>query len=80
MTIERVYSNADLMFSVLKDKSTRHHFWEVVCGTIGILEVSSPLTDQEVGDFKKEPNSIKTLVKAVIGDPTKFEEERPVTH
>jgi hypothetical protein len=80
MTIERVYSNADLVFSVLKDKSTGHHFWEVVCGTIGLLEVSSPLTDQEVGDFKKEPNSIKTLVKAVIGDPTKFEEERPVTH
>lgn len=76
MNLETIYSNSEMMFSVLKDKKSDKHFLEVVCGTIGMYEVTIPLTSEEVADFKMEPSRIHRLVKAIIDNPSEIQKER----
>lgn len=76
MDLETIYSNSEMMFSILKDKESDKHFLEVVCGTIGMYEVTIPLTREEVSDFKIDPSRIHYLVKAVIDNPSEIKKER----
>ena len=76
MDLETVYSNSEMMFSVLKDKESDNHFLEVVCGTIGMYEVTIPLTREEVADFKIDPSRLHRLVKAVIDNPSAIQKDR----
>ncbi|MBK8575467.1 MAG: hypothetical protein IPN90_07270 [Elusimicrobia bacterium] len=80
MELETIYSNSGMMFSVLKDKESEKHFLEVVCGTIGMYEVTIPLTREEVLDFKIDPSRIHRLVKAVIDNPSEIKKERVGGH
>ena len=76
MEHETVYSNSEMMYSVLKDKKSDKHFLEVVYGTIGMYEVMIPLTKEEVADFKIDTSRIHRPVKAVIDNPSAIQNER----
>lgn len=76
MELETIYSNSGMMFSVLKDKESDKYFLEVVCGTIGMYEVTIPLTRDEVSDFNIDPSRINRLVKAVIDNPSEMKKQR----
>ncbi len=45
---------------------------EVLCGTVGVFTLTIELTPAEIGDFERDPESVKRLARAVSGSPTSF--------
>ena len=76
MTLKEIYDNGPLMCRILVDEKTGQHFIEVMCGDIGMYEVTVPLMDQEVEDFRRDPDSVRHLVREITFDPAKAVKER----
>ena len=71
-----IFKNNGLMCRVLIEEETGKYFVELVCGGVGMYEVTVPMLESEVQDFKVDPERIKHVVREVTFSPEKAVRDR----
>ena len=64
------------MCRVFLEEETGKYFIEVVCGGVGMYEVTVPMLENEIQDFKFDPDRIKYVVREVTFSPEKVVKDR----
>lgn len=74
--MKEIYSNSGLQCRVFEDEKTGKLFLETVCGGFAMTDVTVPLTQSEISDFKIDPDRIKHVVRDVTLNPDKAVKDR----
>jgi hypothetical protein len=70
--MKELYDNEKWMFTVLLDEETGNHFLEVMCGGVGLYPVRVKLSDEQIQDFRNDPESLFGLASRILQTPSEY--------
>lgn len=74
--MKEIFSDPNQMCRVFLEEATGKYFIEVVCGGVGMYEVTVPMLESEIADFKFDRERIKYVVREVTYNPEKVVRSR----
>lgn len=71
-----VLADEHYFYTLFRDEKSEEYFLEVVCGTIAVFLVRIKLNEEEIAEYRDNPESVRVLADRIVYSPRSFEHRR----
>ena len=72
----QILKDEHYFYTLYRDETTDEYFLEVVCGTVAIFLLRIKLNEEEVTEFRENPESVRVLADRIVYSPRSFAHRR----